>query len=174
MFGDGHGHGSVADPANGIGNLGLNNPVVGDGVRSVNGALDGNGNGVGLRVVSGNRSGNSNRSFDELLNRNGNIKSTKVLYGNGGVRVMSPLVRNGHRNRSLNRHSHMILNVTVMSSLIGKYLLVFPEALHGHGDVLFNDVCASKGGSDSGVSNNGMTIIASVNDSISGIEHCFS
>jgi hypothetical protein len=169
MFGDGHGHGSVADPANGIGNLGLNNPVVGDGVRSVNGALDGNGNGVGLRVVSGNRSGNSNRSFDELLNRNGNIKSTKVLYGNGGVRVMSPLVRNGHRNRSLNRHSHMIFNVAIVSSFIWEDLLMFPEALNRNWDGLFKDVHAwsYKGGGHS--VSNGMAIITSIHDSIGSI-----
>jgi hypothetical protein len=129
---------------------------------------------MGLRVVSGDRSGDSNGAFYELFNGDGDVKSTEVLYGDGGLDVVSSFVWNRHWDRSLNRHSHMILNVTVMSSLIGKYLLVFPEALHGHGDVLFNDVCASKGGSDSGVSNNGMTIIASVNDSISGIEHCFS
>jgi hypothetical protein len=168
MFGDGHGHGSVADPANGIGNLGLNNPVEGNGVRSVNSALDGDGNGVGLCVVTGNRSGNSNRSFDELLNRNGNVKSTKVLYGNGGVRVMSPLVRNGHRNRSLNRHSHMIFNVTIVSSFIWEDLLMFPEALNRNWDVLFKDVCGSHKGGRHSVSN-GMAIITSIHDSIGSI-----
>jgi hypothetical protein len=92
--------------------------------------------------MSGNRSGNSIGSFDELFNGDGNVKSTKVLYGDGCVNVMSPLVRDGHRDGSLDRHSHVIFNECFMSPFVWEYLLMFAEALDRDGDPLFKDIRA--------------------------------
>jgi hypothetical protein len=120
-----------------------------------------------LCVVTGNGCGNSNRPVDELFNRNGDVKSPNVLYWDGSLDVMGSLIGDRHRDRSLNRNSHMILNVSIVSSFIWENLLVFSEALNRNRDSLFNYVCSSKGGCESVL--NWMSIIASIHDTIGSI-----
>jgi len=122
---------------------------------------------MGLCVVARNGGGDSDGPFDELFNGYGNIKSTEMFYGDGGLKVVGPLIGHWHRDRSLNRHSDVILNVSVVPSFVWKDPLVFVETLHGDGNSLLNNVCSSKGGSDS--ISDGVAIITTIHDTIGSI-----
>jgi hypothetical protein len=165
--GDGDGHGPVTDSSNRVRNFGLYDPVEGDGIGSVNGALDGDGNGMGLRVVSRNGGGDTDGPFDELFYGYGNINSTEMFNGDGSLKVVSPLIGHRHRHRSFNRHSDVILNESIVPSFVWEDLLMFVEALNRYRNSLFNDVCASKGGSDS--INDGVAVITPIHDTIGSI-----